>query len=103
MPEIEGEHLFEVHDQLDMDRLVQAELLPQLRHVLRRRRPGFSGQDIRRVTWRQLQQREVQADDHQDRRHRLQQALERVEKALGGHGRQDSTARPLLGHPGLVE
>ena len=75
--EVEREDLLEVDDQLDVERLVEAELLAQLRHVFGRRRTRFAGEHVGRVAGREMEQREVQDDDGEDRRDRERQAAQR--------------------------
>ena len=66
--QIERHHLAQIHEQLDVNRLIEPELLAQLRHVFRRSRACLARQHVRRIARRKMQQREVEQDDRQQRR-----------------------------------
>ena len=72
--EIEGEHVLHVHEETEPERLVETESLAELRHVLGRGRARLAGEDLCGVAGCQVEQEEVERDDGEDHRHRLEQA-----------------------------
>ena len=96
--------MLEVDGELDVERLVEPELLAQLRHVLGRRGARFAGEHVGRIAGREMQQREIEDDDGEDRGQRQRQAAQNVPQTLAGRRTaRDSLEPPLLLEPGLVE
>ncbi len=79
------QEIFDIGQELQQQRLIQAEMMAQRRHCLFRCGTGFRGQRIGGVAVRQPQQEEVDYHDRDNRRNRLpQRTSQRAKKAPHG-------------------